>query len=160
MSCILQVPEEMLEIAKGELCLDIKHENVNGIASSVREELMMEKRAKSANIAKKLDEGIQKSKNEQATASALHSQTNNDNKHDDIEEVLNVSEDECHEGDNDIAMFACVLVSVSCVLKVNQVSELFSVCISPVAQCWTTEYSPLGKEFSRTIYVIAHTFYM
>ena len=153
----------MLEIAKGELCLDIKQENVNGIASSVREELMMEKRAKSANIAKKLNEVIQKSKNEQAAVSAFHSQTNNDNKHDDIEELLNVSEDECHEGDNDIAMFACVLVSVSCVLKVNQVSELFSSVykpISPVAQCWTTEYSPLGKEFSRTIYVIAHTFYM
>ena len=75
---------EMLEIAKAELCLDIKQESVNGIASSVREELMMEKRAKSANIAKILDEGIQKSKNKQATASALHSQTNNDNKHDDI----------------------------------------------------------------------------
>ena len=42
----------MLEIAKAELCLDIKQESVNGIASSVREELMMEKRAKSANIAK------------------------------------------------------------------------------------------------------------
>ena len=117
----------MLEIAKGELCLDIKQESVNGIASSIREELMMEKRAKSANIAKILDEVIQKSKNKQATASALHSQTNNDNKHDDIGELLNVSKDECHEGDNDIAMFACVLVSVSCVLKVNQVSELFSV---------------------------------
>ena len=85
-----------------------------------------------------LDEVIQKSKNEHAAVSAFHSQTNNDNKHDDIEELLNVSEDECHEGDNDIAMFACVLVSVSCVLKVNQVSELFSTVykpISPVAQC-------------------------